>query len=122
MPKPFTDLTGNGCHFHMSLWDGDNLFLDEDDPRGLGLSETALPLHRRTEETRPRLRRGHRADGQLVQAAEARLDASSGATWSPVWICYGYNNRTQMLRIPGAGPRSRTGLSTDRATRISRLR
>ena len=23
-----------------------------------------------------------------------------GATWSPVWISYGYNNRTQMLRIP----------------------
>ena len=21
MPKPFTHLTGNGCHFHMSLWD-----------------------------------------------------------------------------------------------------
>ena len=20
MPKPFTSLTGNGCHFHMSLW------------------------------------------------------------------------------------------------------
>ncbi|HET9545899.1 MAG TPA: hypothetical protein VFO88_10015, partial [Gaiellaceae bacterium] len=33
MPKPFSHLTGNGCHFHMSLWDGDtNLFLDEDDP------------------------------------------------------------------------------------------
>ena len=28
---------------------------------------------------------------------------SSGATWSPVWISYGYNNRTQMLRIPAAG-------------------
>ena len=42
MPKPFTNLTGNGCHFHMSLWDGEtNLFLDEDDPRGLGLSEPA---------------------------------------------------------------------------------
>ena len=27
----------------------------------------------------------------------------SGATWSPVWITYGYNNRTQMLRIPGPG-------------------
>jgi glutamine synthetase len=27
----------------------------------------------------------------------------SGATWSPVWISYGYNNRTQMLRIPGPG-------------------
>ena len=42
MPKPFTHLTGNGCHFHMSLWrDGENVFLDEADPRGLGLSETA---------------------------------------------------------------------------------
>ena len=43
MPKPFSHLTGNGAHFHMSLWDGDtNLFLDENDSRhGLGLSETA---------------------------------------------------------------------------------
>ena len=32
MPKPFTTLTGNGCHFHMSLWkDGGNVFLDESD-------------------------------------------------------------------------------------------
>src|SRR5947207_914530 len=23
MPKPFTNLTGSGCHFHMSLWDGE---------------------------------------------------------------------------------------------------
>jgi DNA-binding transcriptional MerR regulator len=28
---------------------------------------------------------------------------ASGATWSPVWISSGYNNRTQMLRIPGPG-------------------
>ena len=28
---------------------------------------------------------------------------TSGATWSPVWISYGYNNRTQMLRIPAPG-------------------
>ena len=33
MPKPFTTLTGNGCHFHMSLWkDGVNVFLDESTP------------------------------------------------------------------------------------------
>src|SRR3954466_14207467 len=39
MPKPFADLTGNGCHFHMSLWrDGENLFEADDDPRGLRLS------------------------------------------------------------------------------------
>src|SRR5579862_8565430 len=36
MPKPFTQLTGNGAHFHMSLWEGgENVFLDEADPRGL---------------------------------------------------------------------------------------
>jgi glutamine synthetase len=103
MPKPFTDLTGNGCHFHMSLWDGDtNLFLDEDDPRGLGLSELAynfiggLKKHAKayiavtapTVNSYKRLKRG---------------TTTSGATWAPVYISYGYNNRTQMLRIPGPG-------------------
>ena len=45
MPKPFGHLTGNGCHFHMSLWkDGVNVFeagAGEDDPNGLGLSQDA---------------------------------------------------------------------------------
>ena len=38
MPKPFADLTGTGCHAHVSLWrDGTNVFEDE---RGeLGVSE-----------------------------------------------------------------------------------
>ena len=75
MPKPFTDLTGNGCHFHLSLWDGDtNLFLDEDDARGLGLSETAYHFIGGPEEAREGVQRGHRADGQLVQAAQAGVD------------------------------------------------
>jgi glutamine synthetase len=103
MPKPFTQLTGNGCHFHMSLWDGDtNLFLDEDDPRGLGLSETAyhfiggLKTHARA----------YSAVTAPTVNSYKRLklgSTTSGATWSPVWISYGYNNRTQMLRIPGPG-------------------
>ena len=103
MPKPFTHLTGNGCHFHMSLWDGDtNLFLDDDDPRGLGLSETAYHFIG-----------GLKAHARAYSAVTAptvnsykRLKlgtTASGATWSPVWISYGYNNRTQMLRIPGPG-------------------
>ncbi len=103
MPKPFSHLTGNGGHFHMSLWDGDrNLFLDEDDPRGLGLSETAYHFI-----------------GGLKKHAKAYIAVTaptvnsykrlkvgaptSGATWSPVYVTYGYNNRTQMLRIPGPG-------------------
>src|ERR687888_88378 len=103
MPKPFTDLTGNGCHYHMSLWDGDtNLFLDEDDPRGLGLSELAyqfiggLMKHARA----------YSAVTAPTVNSYKRLKVgttTSGATWSPVWISYGYNNRTQMLRIPGPG-------------------
>ncbi len=103
MPKPFTHLTGNGCHFHMSLWDGNtNAFLDEDDPRGLGLSETAyhfiagLKKHARA----------YSAVTAPTVNSYKRLKVgttASGATWSPVWISYGYNNRTQMLRIPGPG-------------------
>src|SRR5215210_2119806 len=103
MPKPFTNLTGNGCHFHMSLWDGEtNVFLDENDPRGLGLSETAyqfiggLKKHARA----------YSAVTAPTVNSYKRLKVgttASGATWSPVWISYGYNNRTQMLRIPGPG-------------------
>ena len=104
MPKPFSNLTGNGCHFHMSLWkDGENVFLDEADPRGLGLSETAYQFIGGLLQARTRLQRPDGADRELVQAAQGRARPRSGATWSPVWISYGYNNRTQMLRIPGPG-------------------
>jgi glutamine synthetase len=103
MPKPFTNLTGNGGHFHMSLWrDGENLFLDEADPRGLGLSDLAyafvggLKTHARA----------YSAITAPTVNSYKRLKVgttTSGATWSPVWISYGYNNRTQMLRIPAPG-------------------
>ena len=104
MPKPFSDLTGNGCHFHMSLWGADdrNLFLDEADPRGLGLSELAYNFI-------GGLKRHARATSALTAPtvnSYKRLKVgttTSGATWAPVWISYGYNNRTQMLRIPGPG-------------------
>jgi glutamine synthetase len=104
MPKPFTHLTGNGCHFHMSLWrDGENLFLDEaDDPQGLGLSPLAynfvggLKTHARAYSalTAPTVNSYKRLKPGTT---------TSGATWAPVWISYGYNNRTQMLRIPAPG-------------------
>lgn len=104
MPKPFSSLTGNGCHFHMSLWDGEtNLFLDEDDPRGLGLSELAYRFIGGLKK--------HAAAYIAVTASTVnsykRLKESartqSGATWSPAFVSYGYNDRTQMLRIPGPG-------------------
>lgn len=103
MPKPFADLTGNGCHAHVSVWDKGgkrNLF---DDPAGeLGVS--AL---------------GYHFLGGIMAHAEGlcalmnptvnsykRLNAprtSSGATWSPNTITYAGNNRTHMIRIPDPG-------------------
>ena len=105
MPKPFANLTGNGCHFHFSLWrDGENAFACDpaDDPRGLGLSPLAysfiggLKAHAKAyiALTAPTVNSYKR----LVVGAP-----TSGATWAPAYISYGYNNRTQMLRIPDAG-------------------
>ncbi len=105
MPKPFAHLTGNGCHFHMSLWkDGENVFEADpaDDPRGLGLSELAYQFVG-----------GLKAHAKAYIAVTAPTVTSykrlvvgaptSGATWAPAYVSYGYNNRTQMLRIPGPG-------------------
>jgi glutamine synthetase len=105
MPKPFAHLTGNGCHFHVSLWkDGENVF-DRDaseDPRGLGLSDLAYNFIG-----------GLKANAKAYIAVTAptvnsykRLKVgapTSGATWAPAYVSYGLNNRTQMLRIPEAG-------------------
>jgi glutamine synthetase len=104
MPKPFAHLTGNGCHFHMSLWkDGVNVFDADpaDDPNGMGLSSDAysfiggLKTHAKAyiALTAPTVNSYKR----LV------VGSSSGSAWAPVYISYGRNNRTQMLRIPDAG-------------------
>lgn len=101
MPKPFNDLTGSGCHMHVSVWrDGVNLF---DDPAGeLGMSALSYEF----------------LGGVLHSAADLcaifnptvnsfkRINAAitaSGATWSPNTITYTGNNRTHMVRIPEAG-------------------
>ena len=105
MPKPFQNQTGNGCHLHLSLWDAQtdtNLFVEPDDPRGLGLSELAYHFIGGLLEhapayiaiTAPTVNSYKR----LVQRAP-----TSGATWAPVHITYGGNNRTQMLRVPAPG-------------------
>ena len=44
MPKPFANLTGNGCHVHVSLWsttDGKNLF---DDAQGRARALASSPI------------------------------------------------------------------------------
>jgi glutamine synthetase type III len=103
MPKPFINLTGNGCHVHLSMWSGDgkkNLFHDGKDE--MGLSQMAYNFL-----------------GGLIHHADSlvaitnptvnsykRINAprtTSGATWSPNTVTFGGNNRTHMVRIPDAG-------------------
>ncbi len=103
MPKPFAHLTGNGAHYHMSLWDpktDTNLFLNEADENGLsklayyfigGLKKHARAV---AAVTAPIVNSYKR----LIRGAPR-----SGATWAPVYITYGGSNRTQMIRIPGPG-------------------
>ena len=68
MPKPFLNLTGNGCHAHVSLWNkaGKNVF--EDAQGKLGLSPGGLPLHRRADALGRGAGRHHQPDRQLLQA------------------------------------------------------
>lgn len=103
MPKPFTSRTGNGCHMHVSLWDGKgsrNLFLDRKDE--LGLSTAARHFLGGV------LRHAPALCAVLAPTVNSykRLNApptSSGATWSPNTITWSGNNRTHMVRIPDAG-------------------
>lgn len=106
MPKPIEGLTGNGCHAHISVWDGagnaakTNVFAD--DAMDLGLSQS-----------------GRHFLGGIMKHAGAlaaitnptvnsykRINAPrtmSGATWAPNTVTWTSNNRTHMVRVPGPG-------------------
>jgi glutamine synthetase len=101
MPKPFRHRTGSGLHMHLSLSGNGkpNLFHDDKDKHGMGLS-----------------RLGYQFLGGLLKHARGlcallapsvnsykRLvvgESLSGATWAPAYITFGDNNRTSMIRIP----------------------
>jgi glutamine synthetase len=109
MPKPFARLTGSGCHFHISLWDRErrkNLFLDPDDRRGLGVSALGYQFlagamtHARAlaAVVAPTVN-----DYKRLSVGEFLTGATSGFTWTPAFVSYGDNNRTQMFRVPEPG-------------------
>ncbi len=109
MAKPFADRTGSGAHMHYHLADaetGRNLFASENDPRGLGLSETAYHFlggvlaHARAlcAVTSPTVNCYKR-----LQVGAGLTGTRSGFTWTPAFVTYGDNNRTQMIRTPEAG-------------------
>jgi len=101
IPKPFVQLTGNGCHMHVSMWQGNkNVF--EDSEASHGLSQMGLHFI-----------------GGVINSADAlaailnptvnsykRINAPrtvSGATWAPNSVTWSGNNRTHMIRVPEGG-------------------
>lgn len=103
MPKPFQNLTGNGCHAHISVWDAageTNLFADEAGDTGLsdlgrhflgGIIAHAAAL---TAISNPTVNSFKRI---------AAAGTASGATWAPNAISWSGNNRTHMVRVPEGG-------------------
>lgn len=98
MPKPIPGINGSGMHVHQSLFlDDVNVFYDDTDQSGYGLSETAKRY----------------IAGQLKYAPEftlitnqyvnsyKRLVPGFGA---PVYINWGHNNRSAMVRVPRYKP------------------
>ena len=111
MPKPFADRTGSGAHFNMSLADiktGENVSGDSADKRRLGLSKLSYQF----------------LAGVLKHAAAIvavtcptvnsykrliKTGSMTGYTWAPVFVSYGGNNRTHMMRVPILRPQIEGG-------------
>ena len=109
MAKPFTDRTGNGGHIHFHLAEADtgtNLFADENDPRGLGSSELAYHFIGGILAHAPALTAVMSPTVNCykrLQVGEGLTSSASGFNWTPAFISYGDNNRTQMIRTAGPG-------------------
>ena len=100
MPKPFTDRTGTGLHFHLSLWSGaEALFPGDDGGRGLGISELAYSFIAGILDHAPALQ-AFLAPTVNSYKRSGATTSSSGATWSPRKASFGGNDRTHMIRVP----------------------
>jgi glutamine synthetase len=102
MPKPYSNRTGTGAHFNMSMIDlasGRNVFEDQADPHGCGVAKIAYQFIG-----------GLLAHAPAITALAAptvnsykrliKSGSMTGFTWAPIFRSYGANNRTHMLRIP----------------------
>jgi len=101
MPKPFSNDFGSGAHFNMSLADldsGRNLFQEEDGRYGMPYSELALQF------TSGILKHAKAITAVTCPTPNSykRLIARGlmpDITWAPVYIAYGSNNRSCMIRL-----------------------
>jgi glutamine synthetase len=123
MPKPFADRTGSAAHFNMSLASiqtGENLFGDSSDKRGIGISKLAYQFIAGILK---------HADAVVATACSTvnsykrliKSGSRTGSTWAPVYISYGNNNRTHMIRVPRINPKVEGG-DPERVKLLSSMR
>lgn len=106
MPKPYSNRTGSGAHFNMSiesLETGENLFGDAADPRGCGLSKLAYQFLGGV------LRHAPAVVATACPTVNSykrlvKTGSMTGFTWAPIFVSYGGNNRSHMMRVPKLRP------------------
>jgi len=109
MPKPFSDKTGTGAHFNMSLFDfesKDNVFVcdPKDDPKGLGLTEIGYQFIAGV------IKHGRALCAVFAPTVNSykrliRQGDMAYFSWAPVFNSFGSNNRTNSIRVPMSGGR-----------------
>jgi glutamine synthetase len=124
MPKPYVNRTGSGAHFNMSLSSletGRNISGDKRDPRGCGLSKLAYQFLG-----------GLKRHAKAIVATTCptvnsykrliKTGSMTGFTWAPIFISYGGNNRTHMLRVPMVRPQVEGDAKPDEGNYLSSAR
>jgi glutamine synthetase len=98
MPKPYTDLAGNGLHVHVGLMRADDpsvdLIADPTDPTALAAS-AGVPIAGLLTHAR-----GQSALGSPTPNSYKRLLPGS---WAPAHVCWAMGNRSALVRVPGRG-------------------
>jgi glutamine synthetase len=105
MPRPLADAPGSAMHTHMSLFDGDlNAFYDASDEFHLSVTGRQFVA------------------GLLAHAAEITavtnqwVNSYSRLAWgaeAPAYICWGRNNRSALVRVPGYKPHKGTSVRVE---------
>lgn len=98
MPKPYDHLPGNGLHIHLSLWDKNNKEISCSDNDEFPLSKIGSYF------VAGLLKNSHSLTATGCASINSYKRILPGS-WSPAHICWGSENRSALVRIPGKGNR-----------------
>ena len=91
LPKPFPNEPGTGMHFHQALVkNGKNVFYDK------ALTEFGKKFISGQLEHAPALTR-------ILNPTENSYERILGGKEAPRYICWGYSNRSTLIRVPSSG-------------------